>query len=50
MGTADNQKIIMLPLDATALMGSLAGIGEIAKTSFSQSQNKDPLSKTQNTD
>ncbi len=50
MGTADNQKIIMLPLDATALMGSLAGIGEIAKTSFSQPQNKDPLSKTQNTD
>ncbi|MDA8869974.1 SPFH/Band 7/PHB domain protein [Rhizobiaceae bacterium] len=34
IGTAKNQKIIMLPLEATALMGSLAGIGEIAKDVF----------------
>jgi regulator of protease activity HflC (stomatin/prohibitin superfamily) len=29
-----NQKIIMLPIEATAVLGSLAGIGEIAKATF----------------
>jgi regulator of protease activity HflC (stomatin/prohibitin superfamily) len=29
-----NQKIIMLPMEATAVLGSLAGIGEIAKATF----------------
>ena len=41
MGTAENQKILMLPLDATALMGSLAGIGEIAKDSLSKNRDED---------
>ena len=38
IGSADNQKIIMLPLEASSLMGSIAGISEIAKSALS----KDP--------
>src|ERR1700754_4119543 len=34
---APNQKIIMLPIEATSLLGSLAGIGEIAKATFGES-------------
>lgn len=34
IGTANNQKIIMLPLEASSLIGSLTGIGEIAKDVF----------------
>jgi len=29
IGSADNSKVIMMPLDATSLMGSIAGIGEL---------------------
>jgi len=36
IGSAENQKIIMLPLEATSLMGSIAGISEIAKTALSK--------------
>jgi regulator of protease activity HflC (stomatin/prohibitin superfamily) len=32
-----NQKVIMLPLEATSLLGSLAGIGEIARATFGES-------------
>jgi regulator of protease activity HflC (stomatin/prohibitin superfamily) len=32
-----NQKLIMLPVEATSLLGSLAGIGEIAKATFGES-------------
>jgi regulator of protease activity HflC (stomatin/prohibitin superfamily) len=32
-----NQKIIMLPMEATSMLGSLAGIGEIAKATFGES-------------
>jgi regulator of protease activity HflC (stomatin/prohibitin superfamily) len=32
-----NQKIIMLPIEATSMLGSLAGIGEIAKATFGES-------------
>src|SRR5215813_1972586 len=35
--TSPNQKIIMLPMEATSLLGSLAGIGEIAKATFGES-------------
>ncbi|MEE9446893.1 MAG: SPFH domain-containing protein [Arenicellales bacterium] len=31
IGTAKNQKIIMLPMEATSLIGSLAGISEVVK-------------------
>jgi regulator of protease activity HflC (stomatin/prohibitin superfamily) len=35
-----NQKILMLPLDATSIMGSIAGIAEIAKEAFADSGTK----------
>lgn len=34
IGAADNQKIVMLPLEASSLIGSVAGIAEIAKTAL----------------
>ena len=36
IGAAENQKLIMLPLEATSILGSLAGIAEIAKSSFTK--------------
>jgi len=36
IGSADNQKIIMLPLEASSLIGSVAGISEIAKSALSE--------------
>ena len=32
-----NQKVIMLPIEAMSILGSLAGIGEIAKATFGES-------------
>ncbi|TBW40822.1 SPFH/Band 7/PHB domain protein [Siculibacillus lacustris] len=37
LASAPNQKVLMLPIDATSLLGSIAGIAEIAKASFSDS-------------
>ncbi|MEW8118026.1 MAG: SPFH domain-containing protein [Candidatus Thiodiazotropha sp.] len=34
IAAAENQKVIMMPLEASSLIGSLAGITEIAKQSF----------------
>jgi len=34
IGSANNQKVIMLPMEATALIGSLGGIAEISKEIF----------------
>ncbi|MEW8230498.1 MAG: SPFH domain-containing protein [Candidatus Thiodiazotropha endolucinida] len=34
IAVAENQKVIMMPLEASSLIGSLAGITEIAKQSF----------------
>lgn len=34
IASAPNQKVIMMPLEATSLIGSLGGIGEIAKDVF----------------
>ena len=34
IGSARNQKVILMPMEATALLGSLGGIGEIAKEVF----------------
>jgi len=31
IGSAENQEVVMLPLEASSLIGSLAGIGEIAR-------------------
>jgi regulator of protease activity HflC (stomatin/prohibitin superfamily) len=32
-----NQKILMIPIEATSVLGALAGIGEIAKATFGES-------------
>ena len=37
LADSPNQKIIMLPIEATSMLGSLAGIGEIAKATFGES-------------
>jgi regulator of protease activity HflC (stomatin/prohibitin superfamily) len=37
LAESNNQKIIMLPMEATGLLSSLAGIGEIAKATFGES-------------
>ncbi len=34
LATAPNQKVLMLPVEATSILGSLAGIGEIARQTF----------------
>lgn len=34
IGSAENQKTVLLPLEASSLIGSLAGIGEIARETF----------------
>ncbi len=34
IGSAENQKIIMMPLEASSVIGSIAGIGELAKEAF----------------
>jgi len=34
IASAENQKVIMMPLDASSLIGSIAGIAEITKESF----------------
>jgi len=36
IASANNQKVIMMPLEATSMIGSLGGIGEIAKEVFSK--------------
>jgi regulator of protease activity HflC (stomatin/prohibitin superfamily) len=35
LASAPNQKVLMLPVEASSLIGSLAGIAEIARDSFS---------------
>ena len=34
IAAADNQKLIMMPLEASSVVGSLAGISEIVKDAF----------------
>lgn len=34
LASAPNQKVLMLPVEATSLLGSISGIGEIAKAAF----------------
>lgn len=36
IASAPNQKVLMMPLEASSILGSVAGIAEIAKASFSQ--------------
>jgi len=35
IGSAENQKVIFMPLEASSVIGSLGGIAEIAKDTFS---------------
>jgi regulator of protease activity HflC (stomatin/prohibitin superfamily) len=37
IANSPNQKVIMLPMEATGILSSLAGIGEIAKATFGES-------------
>src|SRR6266516_2459938 len=37
LASSPNQKIVLLPLEAMSILGSLAGIGEIAKATFGES-------------
>ena len=37
LADSPNQKVIMLPVEAMSMLGSLAGIGEIAKATFGES-------------
>ncbi|MGB5709069.1 MAG: SPFH domain-containing protein [Arenicellales bacterium] len=41
VAAADNQKVLFLPLEATSLLGSLGGIGEIAKEAFRSPRSED---------
>jgi hypothetical protein len=34
LARAPNQKVLLMPVEATAMLGSLAGIAEIAKDAF----------------
>jgi regulator of protease activity HflC (stomatin/prohibitin superfamily) len=36
IASAENQKLILMPLEASSLIGSVGGIAEIAKDAFSQ--------------
>jgi regulator of protease activity HflC (stomatin/prohibitin superfamily) len=38
MAKSPNQKMLLLPIEATGVLGSLAGIAELAKESLSQQQ------------
>jgi hypothetical protein len=37
LADSPNQKIVMLPIEAVSVLGSLAGIGEIARATFGES-------------
>lgn len=38
IAAADNQKVILMPLEASNMLGSIAGIAEIAKASFAKGE------------
>ena len=46
IGTANNSKMVMLPIEATNILGSIAGIGEIAKESLAKSESKSKSTKS----
>ena len=41
IGTAENQKLVLMPLEAGSLIGSLAGIAEVAKQSMQKQSGDD---------
>jgi len=40
IGSAENQKVILMPLEAANMIGSLAGIAEVVKSSFTSENNE----------
>lgn len=40
VGTAPNQKVLLLPMETTGILGSLAGVAELAKSAFSDDDPK----------
>jgi len=46
IGSANNQKVLMLPLEASSVIGALGGIGEISKEVFGKGGDDAPRSKT----
>jgi len=38
IGSAENQKVMFLPLEASSVIGAIGGIGEIAKQAFNKSE------------
>lgn len=42
IGTANNQKIVLMPMEASSLIGSLGGIGAIAKEVFGEGTASSP--------
>lgn len=40
IGTAENEKLILLPMEASGILGALAGIGELSKSVFSDRKEK----------
>ncbi len=40
IGTSNNQKLLMLPMEATSLIGSLAGIADVVKSAADKSSDK----------
>ena len=40
IATSPNQKVLMMPLEASSVIGSVAGIAELAKEAFSDSKSK----------
>ena len=43
LAQSPNQKILMIPIEATQVLGTLAGIGEIAKATFGDSGSATPV-------
>jgi regulator of protease activity HflC (stomatin/prohibitin superfamily) len=40
LGTSENQKILFLPMEASSLLGTIGGIGELVKETFKSENNK----------
>lgn len=49
IGTAKNSKLVLMPVEATNILSSIAGIGEIAKEAFSKQTSVEQEDKTDKT-
>ena len=49
LASADNQKVLLMPLETTQLVGTLAGISEIVKEAFAKKVDKPGMAKTTQT-